>query len=191
MATSNLMYVLPVAIAAMSFQVRAQQPLIDVYGCAILASVVRMEVIKDYSARDDRALCNQTARSATGAYTSALRQASIYVTWGLHAGYSGDYCLSHLLSQCYPRGDPAMPPLNKHDRTFIMRTWAAVYDSIASQMSLYPGSDVSRFRASELGLRIRRAIDANHLVYTNAHWQRMLNLNTSDALHGLHLAAEE
>jgi hypothetical protein len=46
MATSNLMYVLPVAIAAMSFQVRAQQPLIDVYGCAILASVVRMEVIK-------------------------------------------------------------------------------------------------------------------------------------------------
>lgn len=204
MATSNLMYVLPVVIAALSFQVRAQQPLIDVYGCAILASVVRMEVIKarfgrsteaygklNYSARDDRALCNQTARSATGAYTSALRQASIYVTWGLHAGYSGDYCLSHLLSQCYPRGDPAMPPLNKHDRTFIMRTWAAVYDSIASQMSLYPGSDVSRFRASELGLRIRRAIDANHLVYTNAHWQRMLILNTSDALHGLHLATEE
>ena len=182
MATGNLVYVLPVAIAALSFQVWAQQPLIDVHGCAILASVVRMEVIRAsfgrsteaygklyYPARDDIALCNQTARSATGAYTSALRQANIYVTWGLHTGHSGDYCLSYLLSQCYPRGDPAMPPLNEHDRTFVMRTWAAVYDSIASQMSHYPGSDVSRFRASELGRRIRRAIDANHLVNTNVH----------------------
>jgi hypothetical protein len=191
MATRNLMYVLPVAITALSFQVRAQQPLIDFHGCAILASVVRMEVIKarfggsteaygkpNYSARDDIALCNQTARSATSAYTSALRRAGIHVTWGLHAGYSSDYCLSHLLAQCYPRGDPAMPALNKSDRTFVMRTWAAVYDSIASQMSLYPGSDVSRFRASELARRIRRAIDANHLGYTNLHWHRMLILNT-------------
>lgn len=178
MRIRKLMYILTAATAALSTPARAQQPLIGIDGCAILASVVYTEVTQArlgssagpyrdpfYTGRDEITLCNQTARSTTSAFTSALRHANIYVTWGHHTGYSGDYCLSHLLSQCYPTGDPAMPPLSNTERTFVMRSWQSVHDSIASQMSLYPGSNVSLFRGNELGRSIRRSIVASSIDY--------------------------
>lgn len=170
----SLVYILLTATAGLSAPAYAQQSLIGIDGCAILASVVYTEVTEArlgyssgpygawlYSGRNEVTLCNQTARSTTSAFTSALRKANIYVTWGLHTGYSGDYCLSHFLSQCYPTGDPAMPPLSETDRSFVTRSWQAVYDSIARQMSMYPGSDASRFHGPELGRSIRRSITAS------------------------------
>lgn len=164
------------AVAAELFAPARAQPLpIGVDGCTILASVVYAAVTEArlgysagprgvlfYSGRNETTHCNRTARSVTGAFTAALRSANIYVTWGLRGGYSGDYCPSHFLAQCYPAGDLAMPPLGKTDRAFVMRSWRAVYDAIATRMSPYAGSDVLRFQDDELARSIRRTIAQSH-----------------------------
>ncbi len=150
---------------------RAQSAIIGMDGCAILASVVYSEVTRArlgyssgpaanplYTGRNEITLCNQTTRSVTRAFTAALRQSNLYVTWGFHAGYSGDYCLSHFLSQCYPSGDPAMPPLREEDRSFVMRSWRAIRGAVYDNMALNPGSDVTRFNGGELGRSIRRSM---------------------------------
>lgn len=156
----------------------AQQAVIGVDGCAILASVVYTEVTEArlgyssglpgdplYSGRNEITLCNQSTRSVTGAFATALRHANIHVSWGFHTGYSGDYCLSHFLSQCYPRGNPSMPPLSKSEQSFVMRSWQAVHDSVQSRMAQYPGSDVARFQAGDLGRSIRRSVLAGSNNY--------------------------
>ena len=151
--------------------VRAGEPLTGIDGCAILASVIYTEVTAArlgfshgsygdwlYAGRDSISLCNRTARSVTGAFAAALQQTNIYVTWGFHTGYSGDYCLSHFLSQCYPTRDPAMPAPGRDDQAFVQRSWHAVFEAVSSQMSTYPGSDIARFNGHELGRSIRRGM---------------------------------
>lgn len=150
---------------------RADNPVIGIDGCAILATVVYTEVTAArlgfslgygsdllHAGRNEIALCNDTTRSVTGAYKTALQQSNIYVTWGFHAGYSGDSCLSHFLSQCYPVGDPAMPPLTRDEHSFVMRSWQAVRDSVHYRMVQHPGSDVARFDDQDLRQSIRRSI---------------------------------
>ena len=170
-------------LAAAGWPARPHLPPVAVDGCEILASVVYMEVtgarfgypgrpgddVPD-ARRDGMFLCNRTTDAATRAFTAALQHADIFVTWGYHVGYSGDYCLSHVLSECYPTGDRAMPPLSREDRLFVMRSWQAVYGAIANQMLLYPGSNVSRFQGRELGRTIRHSIVAgrNTLVPDSA-----------------------
>ena len=152
---------------------RAQSALIGIDGCAILASVVYTEVTEArlgyssgpvgnplYAGRNEITLCNQAARSVTRAFTAALRRSNLYVTWGFHTGYSGDYCLSHFLSQCYPQSNPAMPPFGTEDRSFVMRSWQAVQGVVQNNMAPNPGSDVARFNGVELGRNIRRSIHA-------------------------------
>jgi hypothetical protein len=147
---------------------RAQSALIGIDGCAILASVIYTEVTEArlgvasgpggnplYAGRNEITLCNQTTRSVTRAFSAALRQSNLYVTWGFHTGYSGDYCLSHFLSECYPAGNPAMPPFGKEDRSFVMRSWQGVQHAVQDNMALNPGSDVVRFNGAELGRSIR------------------------------------
>ena len=114
-----------------------------------------------YEGRNEITLCNQATRSVTSAYSAALRESSIFVTWGFHAGYSGDYCLSHFMSQCYPRGNPAMPALGEEERAFVSGSWQAVRDAVQFRMAHYPGSDVARFRADDLQQSIRRSIRRN------------------------------
>ena len=150
---------------------RAEGPLTGVDGCAILASLVYTEVTEArlgfssrygtdplYAGRNEITLCNQATRSVTSAYSAALRQSNIFVTWGFHTGYGGDYCLSHFLSQCYPSGNPAMPPLGEDERSFLARSWQAVRDSVHFRMAHYPGGDVVRFRDHDLRQSIRRSI---------------------------------
>lgn len=158
---------------AWPYTARAQNLVIGVDGCAILASVVFTEVTEArpgyssgsqrnllYAGRHEVTLCNQVARSVTGAFAGALRQVNLYVTWGFHTGYSGDYCLSHFLSQCYPTGDPAMPPLDTKERSFVMRSWQAVQDAVLYRMASYPGNDIARFEVDELAHSIRQSIVA-------------------------------
>lgn len=166
--------ILQVACLCWSAPARAQDPVIGVDGCAILASVVYTEVTEArlgyspgaggnplYAGRYEMTLCNQTTRSVTRAFAAALRQTNLYVTWGFHTGYSGDYCLSHFLSQCYPSGDPAMPAWSKSEESFVMRAWQAVQDSVRYRMLRRPGSDVARFNGSELGGSIRQLMLAH------------------------------
>lgn len=169
--TIVIICILQVACLCWAAPARAQVPLIGVDGCAILASVVYTEVSEArlgssswagrnpiYAGRNEITLCNQTTRSVTRAFAAALRQSNLYVTWGFHAGYSGDYCLSHFLSQCYPRRDPAMPAWSKNEQSFVTRSWQAVQDSVRYRMLRRPGSDVARFNGSELGGSIRRSM---------------------------------
>ena len=150
---------------------RADNAVVGVDGCAILASIVYTEVTEArlgfspaygsdplYAGRNEITLCNQATRSVTGAFKAALRQSNIYVTWGFDTGHSGDYCLSHFLSQCYPTRDPAMPPFSADERSFMMHSWQAVRDSVHYRMVQFPGSDVARFRGDDLRLGIRRSI---------------------------------
>ena len=159
------------ACAGLSSAAGAAQPSIGVDGCETLASIVYREVTEAslghcpgtygqcfYAGGDETVLCNRTTYSATAAFSAALRQANIFVTWGFHSGYRGDYCLSQSLWLCQPTSDPAMPPLSEEDLSFVLRSWEAVYDSIAARMSLHPGSDVSRFQGDELVKSIRRSI---------------------------------
>jgi hypothetical protein len=100
-------------------------------------------------------ICNQTTRAVTAAFTSSLRKMNIYVSWGYHPGYSGDYCLSHYLSQCYPDRDPHMPPLSAADRKFIAASWSAVSGAVNRTMATEPGTDVSRFDRAGLSFGIK------------------------------------
>jgi len=158
--------------------VRADNPVIGVDGCAILASVVFTEVTEArlgfspsymsdvlYAGRNEVTLCNHSTRSVTGAYKAALRQSNIHITWGFHTGYSGDYCLSHFLAQCYPTPDPAMPPLTREERSFVMRSWQAVRDSVHSRSVEYPGSDVTRFEDHDLRQSIRWSMRPDRVEY--------------------------
>ncbi len=183
--TISFVCILCVTSMRLSAPASAQQALVGVDGCAILASVVYTEVTEArlghssgpgrdllYSGQDEITLCNQSTRSVTSAFTSALRDTNIHVTWGFHQGYSGDYCLSHFLSQCYPRGNPALPPLTKSERSFVTRSWQAVHDSVQFRMARYPGSDVARFQADELGHSIRRLVYADSTEDRSQHYAR-------------------
>lgn len=175
MVTRTLACILPAVIVTFSTPAGAGQSLAGVDGCAILASVVYAEVTGAWlgrpparygeatlSGKDDISHCSRTAQTATSAFTAALRNSGIHITWGLHGGHIVDYCPGYFLSHCYPSGDPAMPPLSATERSFVMRAWAAVDDSVTSQLSHYPGGDASRFRGRELGRSIRLFFDANH-----------------------------
>lgn len=155
---------------------RAQSAFIALDGCAILASVIYTEVTQArqgypsapggnplHAGRDEIRLCHQATRSVTRAFTAALQQSNLHVTWGFHSGYSGDYCLSQFLSECYPSGSPAMPPLGQEDRSFVTRSWHAVQDAVQGSMALRPGSDVARFSGAELGRSIRRSLYSNRI----------------------------
>jgi hypothetical protein len=171
MRTFTVVYFLLAAALVWPGVARAQDLLIGADGCAILASLVYAEVTEArpgfspghgidplYAGRNEITLCTRATRSVTSAYSAALRQSNIFVTWGFHAGYDGDYCLSHVLSQCYPTGNPAMPPLGEDERSFLVRSWHAVRDSVHFRMAQYPGSDVARFRDHDLRQSIRRSI---------------------------------
>jgi hypothetical protein len=183
--TISCVFILLAASMPLTAPASPQQALVGVDGCAILASVVYTEVTQArlgyssgpgadllYAGQDEITLCNQSTRSVTRAFTSALRHTNIHVTWGFHTGYSGDYCLSHFLSQCYPRGNPAMPSLSKSERSFVIRSWQAVHDSVQYRMAQYPGRDVARFQADELGRSIRRLVHTSSIESQTQHYAR-------------------
>lgn len=168
MSGRNLVFVafLVAAVLAIS-SARAQQPVIGVDGCAILATLVYTEVTEAryrsslasgdpvYPGPGEITICNQTTRAVTAAFTSSLRKMNIYVSWGYHAGYSGDFCLSHFLSQCYPDRDPRMPDLSAAERKFVASSWDAVSGAVSGTMTIAPGSNISRFDQARLRFSIK------------------------------------
>jgi hypothetical protein len=173
MPTRTIVIVLLLLSASLGWPMpaRAQSALTGIDGCAILAAVVYTEVTAArlgylsatggnplYTGRNEMSLCNEATRSVTRAFTAALRRSNLYITWGFHSGYSGDHCLSQFLSECYPAGDPAMPPFGKEDRSFVLRSWEAVQGAVRGSMALSPGSDVARFNGVELRRSIRRSM---------------------------------
>ena len=155
--------------------VRAQDPVIGVDGCAILAILVYTEVTQARLAGgsyglpaspgpDEITICSQTTRSVTRAFTSSLQQMNIYVSWGYPPRDTGDYCLSHYLSQCYPDRDRNMPSPGTTETAFVLHSWRAVHDAIRRTMPAVSGSDVARFSQIELRRDIRRSLATFHVL---------------------------
>ena len=154
----------------MAGNARAQQPVVGVDGCAILALLVYTEVTEAgyrgarvsgdlvYPGPDEITICNQTTRSVTAAFSSSLRHMNIHVSWGYHPRDSGDYCLSHYLSQCYPDCNSNMPRPGTMDTAFVLHSWRAVHDAIRRTMPAVSGSDVARFSQSGLRRDIRQSL---------------------------------
>jgi len=142
-------------------------------GCAALAAVVYSELLDSAmqvgsgagattlrASPGTVAICDAATRSVTRAFAAALRQQNIYVSWGYRSGVSGDYCLSHFLSQCYPGGDPRLPPMSSGDASYVASRWLAVSDSIQQAMRVDGAGDTVRFERLQLSQNIRRAIAA-------------------------------
>jgi len=154
----------------------AGQPTIGSDGCSALAAIVYSAVL-DSGDRGSRgpdsptlfaglgtvAVCDTATRSVTRAFTAALRQQNIYVSWGYRSGVSGDYCLSHFLSQCYPDGDPRLPPLGAGDAWYVASRWYAISDAMQQVMRVVSGNDSARFDRLQLSQSMRRAIAATEI----------------------------
>lgn len=173
---SILLVALSIATLLTTSNAQAQQPVVGVDGCAILAMLVYTEITEAgfhgvgapgdpvYPGPDEITICNQTSRSVTGAFTASLRQMNIYVSWGHRTGFNGDYCLSHYLSQCYPDRNPYMPALTAADRIFVATSWSAISGAVNRAMAIAPGTDVSRFDPA----RLRHGIQSRLAMYRTA-----------------------
>ena len=149
----------------------AQDAVLGVDGCAILANVVYTEIALQDSHRwraaghtlffpgpDQLTICNNAARSISYAFTKSLRRMNVYISWGAASRGSGDYCESHYLAQCYPQGDPFMPAMGDAELASVMRKWTAVRQAIAPTLVGNLAGDTARFRSTEVRAEFRRSL---------------------------------
>jgi len=178
MAKRNFAAIVGVTVLVLlAGDVRAQQVSIEVDGCAMLARAVYEEVsaaalygpgksgpwlINPRQAEISE--CKTTARTVSRAFTSAMSSAGIKVDWGSNRARNGDYCLSHILSQCYPNRDPHSSMPDSANASFVRQSWAVVSQSVMRAMANPFSSDEIRFRSDDLKLNIGlslRTIDAD------------------------------
>ncbi len=109
--------------------------------------------------------CIDTAAVTTAAFGVAMHQAGIPVTWGPQASRSGDYCLSHHLDECYPRGEFG-GPATANQLSFVHDSWRAVSKSVSAFMPYGVASDMAVFEPSTLAgsmeRKLRGALTAPH-----------------------------
>jgi hypothetical protein len=140
-------------------------------GCTILAELVyaqvvgsglsgpgRFAVAPEPLGRDEMTVCHETTRVTSKAFTAALVQMNIYVTWNDDPGDSGDYCASHYLSQCYPDRDPLDTFATMAESVFLHDTWRAVQHTVGRRMPSRFASDTARFSASEIRRSLRDSL---------------------------------
>ena len=152
----------------------------NVDGCTILAELVYAQVVGSglsgpgrYAAvpealgRDEMTVCHETTRVTSKAFTAALAQMNIYISWNDGPGDSGDYCASHYLSQCYPDRDPLDTFATMAESVFLHDTWRAVQHTVGRRMPSRFASDTARFSAGE----IRRALRDSMAEFTTGTLQ--------------------
>ena len=172
---ATLLVVIVLGLTANS--ARAQSMFVAVDDCAALARIIYSEVSAAAlygpgnsgpwiisPGRGDIALCEHAARVVSRAFTSAMRSAGIAVYWDNFPQYRGDYCLSGLLSQCYPKQDARFLVADSADSVLVSKIWTVVSQAVMRQMYNPFSSDEVRFRSDELKLKIGlslRSIGAN------------------------------
>lgn len=152
----------------------------DTDGCTILAELVYAQIVSsglsgpggfaaalETLSRDETMVCHETTRVTSEAFTAALVQMNIYVTWSGYPGNSGDYCFSHYLSQCYPERDPLDVFATMAESVFLRDAWRAVQSSVGQRMTNHFASDTARFSARE----IRRSLQDSLAQYTTGTLQ--------------------
>ena len=115
---------------------------------------------------DGPAYCGRTAQATTHAFGQAMYTLGIPVSWDddSYPGIPpGDYCLSHDLSQCYPRTRDLIGGSTAMQLSFVHDAWKAVRNGVAAQMPYGVQSDMSVFEADTLAAvlqdGLRREID--------------------------------
>ena len=150
---------------AMANNVRAGEPFIGVDGCAVLAELVYTELTVaawygpgDFGAwprnpgETEITICNQTARTVSKAFTSAMTSIGTEVRWGLPSVNPGDVCQSGFLEQCYPDRYPLDAP---HD------TWGTLRKVVQQAMPFGTASDRAIFSSGAMRLALRSALARN------------------------------
>lgn len=135
-------------------------------GCAVLAQLIYEEVTADawngsvgggQLARRPRetriAICNDTTRTVTAAYSAAMTSIGSEVRWRIVPGEPGDPCLGGFLHLCYP---DRFPPGGKTE-------WQAVSDAVQQAMPNGAASDQSVFSSAAMRLAIRSALATDGL----------------------------
>ena len=153
---------------ALVHNANAEEPYIGVDGCAALAQLVYAEVTAaawcgpggQWSSDDEAsdtgiAVCNQTTRTLSTAFTSAMTSIGSPVRWGYPSVNPSDVCLSIYLDQCYP--DPSR--LGATDAT-----WNAVTKTVRQAMPIGVATDQSIFNSSTMRLALRHALDWNRMI---------------------------
>ncbi len=150
---------------------QAQNKLIAIDGCAKLARVIYSEVSTAalYGpsrsgpwtinlGKSDLEVCEHTAKTVTRAFTSAIRNAGLPVSWGISGNRNGDYCLSGFISQCYPDRDRLRYSSIGYGTDFVARSWSVVSQAVMREMYNPFSSDEVRFRDEDLKLRLGLAL---------------------------------
>ena len=178
MANRNFAILLVVIMLGLTANsARAQTMSVAVDDCAALARIIYTEVSAAArygpgssgpwiisSGQGDIALCEHAARVVSRAFTSAMMSAGIAVYWDNFPQQRGDYCLSGLLSQCYPKRDSVFLVADNADSVLVSKIWTVVSQAVMRQMYNPFSSDEVRFRSDELKLKIGlslRSIGAN------------------------------
>ncbi len=152
----------------------------DADGCTILAELVytqvvgsglsgpgRFAAVPETLGRDEMTVCHETTRVTSKAFTAALVQMNIYLTWNEDPGDSGDYCASHYLSQCSPDRDPFDTFATMAESVFVHDTWRAVQHTVGQRMPTRFASDTARFSAGG----IRRSLQDSLAKFTTGTLQ--------------------
>lgn len=167
MAKRKFAALMLMSISALAFanNVRAGEPFIGVDGCAVLAELVYSELTAaawygpgDFGAwpgnpgETDITICNQTARTVSKAFTSAMTNIGTEVRWGLSSINPGDVCQSGFLEQCYPERYPIDAPNN---------TWGALSKIVQQAMPFGMASDRAIFSSGAMRQALRSALARN------------------------------
>jgi hypothetical protein len=94
-------------------------------------------------------VCRYSAEAITAAFSQAMAQQNIYVSWQTPEEQRGDLCLSGNVAQCYPRGNPAVP-LSHDDAAYLAESWYAVLRAVGDAMPQGFRGDVVRFSPAGL-----------------------------------------
>jgi hypothetical protein len=147
---------------------RARPIEVTVDGCAMLARAIYSEVSSSAiygpgnagpwlidQKRGDVVLCEHVAKTVSRAFTSAMLNAGIDVSWRRDRDDSrGHYCLSAFLSQCNPERYRASGGASSANDSVVQKTWAIVARAVMREMYNPISSDEVSFRSNDLKLRL-------------------------------------
>jgi len=149
----------------------AQPIAVTVDGCTRLARVVYTEVSAAavYGpgksgpwminlGKGDISVCAHTAKTVSQAFSSAMLSAGIDVSWSRGPMGTGDFCLSHYLSQCYPDRERTSFSTFGTQAAFVQKSWSIVSQAVMREMYNPFSSDEVRFRDEDLSLRLGLAL---------------------------------
>lgn len=152
-----------IAILTLPNNARAEEPYIGVDGCSILAQLIYAEVaaaawygssglwpLVDDVSNAGIAVCNQTTRTVSKAFSSAMTSMGSPVRWGYPSVNPGDACLSTYLDQCHP---------DRSRLGAIDATWRTVRKTVRQAMPDGVATDQSIFNSSTMRRALRFALD--------------------------------